>query len=216
MILIPVKDLSRAKQRLGDMLDQQTRTSLAHAMLQDVCDAILAWREHPPVALVTSDSFAIAHAEKLGFEIIRDERNISETDAIEMATQLCVARGVDTSLVIPGDAPLLQPSELKQIFAAAPARGSVLVPAADGRGSNGVLRRPANLFPLRFGNDSFHPHLAAAQATGNPCVVLPLPGLALDIDSPQDLQQLADASGNTRAQALARKLLAGSRAKIPA
>jgi 2-phospho-L-lactate guanylyltransferase len=61
------------------------------------------------------------------------------------------------------------------------------------------------LFPLRFGNDSFKPHLAAARATQKPCVVLPLPGIALDIDSPSDLRQLAEAPGETRAQRLARQ-----------
>jgi 2-phospho-L-lactate guanylyltransferase len=68
-----------------------------------------------------------------------------------------------------------------------------------------VLRRPAALFPLRFGNDSFRPHLAAAQATGKPCVVLPLPGIAVDVDNPADLKQLAGLPGETRAQRLARQ-----------
>jgi len=58
---------------------------------------------------------------------------------------------------------------------------------------------------LRFGNDSFRPHLAAARATGKPCVVLSLAGIALDIDSPSDLRQLATAPGETRSQQLARR-----------
>ncbi len=62
----------------------------------------------------------------------------------------------------------------------------MLVPAADGRGTNAIFRRPAGLFPARFGNDSFKPHHAAAQATGKPCIVLPLPGIALDVDNPED------------------------------
>ena len=91
------------------------------------------------------------------------------------------------------------------IYDAAPKLGSVLVPAGDGRGTNAVLRRPAALFPLRFGNDSFKPHLAAANASGAPCVVLSLPGIAVDVDNPSDLRQLADLPGETRAQQLARK-----------
>ena len=82
---------------------------------------------------------------------------------------------------------------------------SVLVPAADGRGTNAVLRRPAGLFPLRFGNDSFKPHLAAVQVTRKPCVVLSLPGIALDVDSPADLKDLANSPGETRAQRLVRR-----------
>jgi 2-phospho-L-lactate guanylyltransferase len=81
----------------------------------------------------------------------------------------------------------------------------VLVPAADGRGTNAAFRRPANLFPLRFGNDSFKPHHAAAQATGKPCLVMKLPGIAVDVDNPPDLEELLSLPGETRAQRLARK-----------
>jgi 2-phospho-L-lactate guanylyltransferase (CobY/MobA/RfbA family) len=58
--------------------------------------------------------------------------------------------------------------------------------------------------PLRFGNDSFLPHLTAAKATGLPCVVLNLPGIALDVDRPEDLQELAAAGGEHRSQKLVR------------
>jgi 2-phospho-L-lactate guanylyltransferase len=81
----------------------------------------------------------------------------------------------------------------------------VLVPAADGRGTNAAFRRPANLFPLRFGNDSFKPHHAAAQATNKTCIILHLPGIAVDVDNPADLQDLISRPGETRAQRLARE-----------
>jgi len=203
MILIPVKNLKDAKQRLASVLSQQERTELARAMLQDVTEAVASWVKRPEVAIVSCDSFALSLACKYGFEVIADHRNSGETDAIEMATRVCEARELDT-LVIPGDIPLLQAWELQAIYDAAPEVGTVLVPAGDGRGTNAVLRRPAELFPLRFGNDSFKPHHAAAQATGEPCVVLPLPGVAVDVDDPEDLQKLIHLPGDTRAQQLAR------------
>jgi 2-phospho-L-lactate guanylyltransferase len=205
VILIPVKNLSTAKQRLAAVLDQPSRTELAQAMLHDVVAAIAAWLRRPPCALVTSDSFAIDLARKYDFEIIPDPINPGETGAIEMATAICVSRDLDSTLVIPADIPLVQASEFDEILEHAPAAGSVLVPAADGRGTNAVFRRPADLFPLRFGNDSFQPHLAAAQATGHPCKVLPLPGFALDIDNPVDLQELLSHPGETRTQSLLRR-----------
>jgi 2-phospho-L-lactate guanylyltransferase len=203
MILIPVKNLKDAKQRLASVLSQPERTELARAMLQDVTEAVASWDKRPEVAIVSCDSFALSLACKYGFEVIADHRNSGETDAIEMATRVCEARELDT-LVIPGDIPLLQAWELQAIYDAAPEVGTLLVPAGDGRGTNAVLRRPAGLFPLRFGNDSFKPHLAAAQATGKPCVVLPLPGIAVDVDDPADLQKLIHLPGDTRAQQLAR------------
>ncbi len=205
MILIPVKNLSSAKQRLAAVLDQPSRTALAQAMLHDVLTALHNWKDRPQVALVTSDPYAVKLAEEYKFEIIPDPANPGETGAIEMATQICVERGADSTLVIPADIPLIQSWELEEILKHAPAEGSVLVPAADGRGTNAAFRRPANLFPLRFGNDSFKPHHAAAQATGKPCVVLELPGIAVDVDNPEDMQRLAELPGETRAQVLARR-----------
>jgi 2-phospho-L-lactate guanylyltransferase len=203
MILIPVKNLKEAKQRLSPALDQPQRTELARAMLQDVVDAVVSWKHRPAVAMVTCDSFALSLACKYGFEVIADHRNSGETDAIEMATRVCEARELDT-LVIPGDIPLVEGWELQAIYDAAPEIGTVLVPAGDNRGTNAVLRRPAALFPLRFGNDSFKPHFAAAKATGRPCIILPLRGLAVDVDDPSDLQRLIHLPGETRAQRLAR------------
>ena len=204
MILIPVKNLSSAKQRLAALLNQPARTRLAQAMLHDVLTAVHGWKDRPQVALVTSDPYAVELAREFRFEIIPDPDNAGETAAIEMATQVAMQRGAQSTLVIPADIPLIQAWELEEIMKYAPAEGSVLVPAGDGRGTNAAFRRPANLFPLRFGNDSFKPHHAAARATGKPCVVLKLLGIAVDVDSPADLQQLLSLPGETRAQRLAR------------
>jgi 2-phospho-L-lactate guanylyltransferase len=202
MILVPVKNLSGAKQRLATILDQAARTELAQAMLSDVLETLARLPQGTEVGIVTSDPFALQLAHQFHFSVLPDNANRSETDAIETATRFCEAQGVDSTLVIPGDIPLIQIGEVEAILRAAPAAGSVLVPAADGRGTNAIFRRPPGLFPARFGNDSFKPHHAAAQATGEPCIVLTLPGIALDVDSPSDLRQLAAAPGATRAQQL--------------
>jgi len=214
VILVPVKNLSAAKQRLATVLDQPSRTALAQAMLHDVLAALHGWKNRPQVAVVSSDPYAIKLAEEYKFEIIRDPKNPGETGAIEMATRQCVEQGVESTLVIPADIPLIQSWELEEILNQAPVEGSVLVPAADGRGTNAAFRRPANLFPLRFGNDSFKPHHAAAQATGKPCIVLNLPGIAVDVDNPADLQQLISLPGETRAQGLAREYIRAATARV--
>jgi 2-phospho-L-lactate/phosphoenolpyruvate guanylyltransferase len=205
MILVPVKNLAGAKQRLAAILDHAARTELAQAMLLDVIETLATWPHRPEVGIVTSDAFALQLAHQFHFTVIADNANRGETDAIEIATRFCESRGVESTLVIPGDIPLIQSWELEKIIAAAPDEGSVLVPAADGRGTNAIWRRPAGLFPARFGNDSFKPHYAAAQATGKPCIVLSLPGIALDVDNPEDLRTLATAPGETRAQRLVRQ-----------
>jgi 2-phospho-L-lactate guanylyltransferase len=205
MILVPVKNLQYAKQRLAPVLDQATRTELAQAMLSDVLETLGHWTRRPEVAVVSCDPFALELAGRYDFQVIADPTNPGESGAIEMATRICEMRGVESTLVIPADIPLIQAWELESILEAAPAEGTVLVPAGDGRGTNAILRRPAGLIPLRFGNDSFLPHLAAAKASGKPWVVLQSPGIAVDVDTPADLKHLASLPGESRSQKLARQ-----------
>ena len=176
-------------------------------MLCDVLTVLDDWRDRPRIAIVTSDPYAMQLAAEFSFEVFPDPDNPGETGAIEMATRVAIGSGTAFTLVIPADIPLIQSWELEEILKHAPAEGSVLVPAADGRGTNAALRRPADLFPLRFGNDSFKPHHATAEATGKPCVVLNLPGIAVDVDNPEDLHRLISLPGETRAQILVREFV---------
>ena len=205
MIIIPVKSLASAKQRLSAALEQEERAALATAMLKDVFEAVASWARRPEVAVVTGDAEARWLARQCGFEIVDDQEETGESEAVARATQAVEARGAESVLVIPGDIPLLTASELETIYAAAPPAGTVLAPSRDGLGTNAVLRNPASLFPLRFGSDSFVPHRAAAAATRLPVVVLSLPGIALDVDTPQNLAALVAAPGERRSQRLARE-----------
>jgi 2-phospho-L-lactate guanylyltransferase len=204
VLLIPVKDLATAKQRLARVLTQPQRSQLAEAMLRDVMTAAAGVRNRLAVALVTGDAGAMQLAREFGFGIIEDRRNESETAAIEIATAECEQRGYDTTVVIPGDIPLITSDELHCVLDTAPAAGAVFVPAYDRRGSNCILRRPASLIPLRFGNDSFLPHCEAMRKTGKELVILEMPGMGLDIDNPHELELLVQRDGDTNAQRLLR------------
>jgi 2-phospho-L-lactate guanylyltransferase len=214
MILVPVKNLANAKQRLSEVLSPQMRRELAQAMCADVLETLSQWPSRPSVAVVTGDPFASDLAKRLNFDVIADDSSPGETGAIEMATAICRERGAGWSMVLPADIPLIEVEELQKIADSSPARGSVLVPDSVGRGTNAAWRAPADLFPLRFGNDSFLPHLASAKATGLPCVVLELPGIGLDVDRPEDLEALAAASGERHSQKLVRSWSLEARAQV--
>lgn len=205
VILIPVKGFVAAKQRLSPALSSSERSALAIAMLVDIFEALAHWPQRPRVAVVTGDAGAAGMARRHELEVIEDRDCAGETEAISAATSVCVGLGVASTMVIPGDVPLVTAAELQAVLDALPAQGgpgSVLVPAADGRGTNAVLRRPADLFPLRFGNDSFKPHWRSAHAAGHPCSVLRLPGIGLDVDGPADLAALLSEPIRTQSQRL--------------
>src|SRR5579864_4237417 len=103
MILVPIKNLQNAKQRLSPLLTVEERRALAQAMLEDVLHTLGGWQDRPPVALVTNDPLARDLGEEYAFDIIQDKTNVSETDAISMATVMCLGWGAESTLVIPAD-----------------------------------------------------------------------------------------------------------------
>ena len=106
-------------------------------------------------------------------------------------------------LTVPGDVPLVTPDDIERIVATQrKAPSFTIVPAGDERGSNAILCSPADAVPLRFGENSFFPHLAAARARGIEPQIIPLPRLGLDIDGPEDLAAFLKIASRTRARAV--------------
>ena len=214
-LLVPVKSMGNAKQRLAEALDQPRRTQLAEAMLRDVLTAASGVASRVDVFLVTGDVSAQSPGPRIRFPAsLKTVAMKAKAAAIEMATAWCVDRDYDTTAVIPGDIPLVTSAELDAVFDAAPVEGALLVPAYDRRGSNCVVRRPADLIPLRFGNDSFLPHCEAVRKTGKPLVILELPGIGLDVDRPHELDLVLQHGGDTHAQRLLRSWGCAGRGEV--
>ncbi|HMV48653.1 MAG TPA: 2-phospho-L-lactate guanylyltransferase [Blastocatellia bacterium] len=191
-ILIPVKDLARAKQRLAGIMPQEARTRLAWKMLERTFAAAAAVRTIDRVAVVTLYEPAIALAEKYGMEVIPETEQISESASVDFGSREACKRGATAVLRLPIDLPLITAEDIETILAYdQPGKPSVvIVPSRDGTGTNAILRRPPDLFPSHFGAGSLAKHLKEAELAGAECKVLHLPRIALDIDEPEDLAEL--------------------------
>jgi len=198
--VVPVKDTAIAKQRLAPALPPQLRQMLALAMLEDVLEAL---SEAPGLAgrlLVTIDPEAMRLASRYGCECMSDGAEDGHTGAVAAAARRLSADGVGAMLTLPGDIPLVSAEEIGRLVGAhRPAPAFTIAPSHDEKGSNAILVSPPDAVPLRFGDDSFFPHLAAAKARGLAPTVLHLPGIALDIDNPADLAHFASLGSRTRA-----------------
>jgi 2-phospho-L-lactate guanylyltransferase len=121
---------------------------------------------------------------------------------VAAAAKQLAAEGFDM-LALPGDIPLVAPADIARLLAAQrPPPAFTIVPARDQMGSNAVLCSPAGAVPLRFGEESFLPHLDAARARGIEPLVIRLPRIALDIDTPEDLALFRATPSRTRAREL--------------
>ncbi len=197
--LVPVKDLGKAKERLSPILSKSERIMIAHAMLEDVLSALKGSKFLTKRFVVTLDSDAIELANKLEIEIILETKQDSESDSVDFSSKVCKEMGAESVLVIPGDAPLIRPEDIDFILKREKTSPSaILVPSTDELGTNAILRKPPDVFPSRFGHDSFRKHIDEAKKKDIKFNIYDLPRIALDIDEPKDLAIFASKESDTR------------------
>ncbi len=189
--VVPVKDMTGAKQRLSPVLSAGERQGLYRAMLSDVLRALSSAPSLDGIAMITKDAEAELMAAEYGATIIPESENGGQTAAVAHGIAELMAREVETIVQIPGDVPLVTPAEIEQVIAAhLPAPAMTIVPARDEQGSNCVICSPPDSVALSFGDNSFFPHLEAARRAGIAPTIVPLAGLGLDIDTAADLEAL--------------------------
>ena len=190
-LLLPVKDLRNAKQRLVGVLTPEERFALAQAMLEDTGRALRGVQYAQKIFVVTNYEPAMEIAAKYGWEILREENQISERASVDFASRFCAERGVTALLRLPLDLPLVQPVDIDELLTmefTAPA--TVIVPSRDGTGTNAILRTPPALFPSHFGPDSFAKHRGEAERAGAAILIRRNARLEMDVDDESDLRAL--------------------------
>ena len=199
-LLIPVKNLDFANERLSAVLSQEDRTALAYEMLKDVFEAASQSTLPDKIAVVTLDKNAMLMADKLDFAIINEENQESESSSVDYALKVCKEMGAESVLVIPGDAPLITAEDIDFVIDKVKDHPHIImVPAADKLGTNAILRKPPDVITSMFGHDSFRKHKEQADEKNIPYEVYELPNIALDIDEPADIEQLKTLGSHTRA-----------------
>jgi 2-phospho-L-lactate guanylyltransferase len=200
--VMPVKDLRGAKQRLAGILSAKERHALARAMLEDVLSTLGASPGLAGILLVTRDPEARRLAARYGARVLPEDEERGHTDAARQGARMLAQEGIAGMIQVPADIPLVTPADidaLLQVQGQAPA--VTLAPSRDERGTNAVVCSPPDLLALCFGDDSFHAHLRRAQALGIEPQIVRGPGLALDIDTPDDLAAFLATPSATRAYA---------------
>jgi 2-phospho-L-lactate guanylyltransferase len=204
--VMPVKDLRGAKQRLAGILSAAERHALARAMLEDVLCTLSACPGLAGILLVTRDPEARRLAARYGARLLLEDEERGHTAAARRGARTLAQDGIAGMVQVPADIPLITPADidaLLQVHGEAPA--VTLVPSRDGHGTNAVACSPPDLLPLRFGADSFLAHVRQAETLGIEPRIVRRSGLALDIDTPDDLAAFLASRSATRAYAYLRE-----------
>jgi 2-phospho-L-lactate guanylyltransferase len=198
LAILPVKRLDFAKQRLDTGLAPEPRRALAEAMLADVLVALRRTAGVDDTLVVTSDRNAQQLAEGHGATVLADDGDRGHNQAASCGVQRGVATGFDRVLLVPGDCPLLDPAELDALLGRdAPPPSVLVVPDRHGTGTNALLLTPPDALSPAFGPGSRDRHIGNAQRAGVLGEVVEVASLALDVDTPEDLQALRSALATT-------------------
>lgn len=191
LAIVPVDAPAGAKRRLASVLSEAQRAGLVAAMLEDVLTACRRAISVERTVVVTPDT-GVAPA---GVETLRDPGR-GHAAAIELALGLAPADG---ALIVMADCPLVRPETLDRLADAA--RPVALSPAQDG-GVNALALRPAGAIAPAFGiANGAALTLERARLAGFEPVVIDDLGLALDVDTAEDLERILELGDGTRTHA---------------
>lgn len=181
VVIIPVKSFRLGKQRLSDTLDDHSRETLGHALAGHTASAVEQAGLIP--LIVTADPFVAEWATSSGFPSLADPG-----DGLNVAARSGVRWANASSshwIVMHSDLPLLSSSDVSAVNQIVTEGRSVIAPSTDG-GTSAI--GSLGEFRFDFGVASFHRHLPRLP---DACIVV-RPGLALDVDSRNDLMVAAN------------------------
>lgn len=163
---------------------------LVQAMLSDVLVALRRAGALEATLTISSDRDAQRIAGAYGALLLSDDGG-GHNGAATKGIRYAVERGFERTLLVPGDCPALDPDEVDALLERpAPDRSAIVVPDRHGTGTNALLLSPPDALEPSFGSGSCERHQGLAAAVGVPCEVVEISTLALDVDTPEDLDEL--------------------------
>jgi 2-phospho-L-lactate/phosphoenolpyruvate guanylyltransferase len=179
-IVVPFRG-STGKQRLTG-LGKESHRAVVLAMLADV---LAATTEVGRTVVVTADEEGRRVATEAGAEVV-DDPGGGQGDAVAAAIGLVHE---DAVLVVNADVPCVLPYDLRSLLAATPPGGIALVASEDGR-TNALSLPAPHLFEPLYGPRSAERFQRAARDLGLEAVVVAMPNLSDDVDTPADLDRI--------------------------
>lgn len=183
--IVPVKRLRDSKTRLSSLMSEEERVNLTLTMLIDVLKAIRASAVDEVV--VVSSSPEVGEVAKTYHAKFLKESSSGLRNAVMQASSWCISHGIESTLFIPADVPLITRKDVNAIIDLCRHERQVVISPSKSGGTNALLRRPTDVIPTFFGVGSFRKHLECIVERRVSYEVYISPRIILDIDLPEDL-----------------------------
>ena len=145
------------------------RKELTRRMLFDVLGAVTQSKTVDQTIVVCSDKKILKGKTFPNVKVFNDGIGEDLNIDLKAAVQYCMKKSVESLLILPGDIPLIQATEIELIVNSSSCTGVVIVPSRDELGTNALLLRPPNVISPAFGSNSYQSHLSLATTQDNRC-----------------------------------------------
>lgn len=193
--LVPLRSLHDGKQRLRAVLSAAERTALVQNLFQRTAAALARSGVVARIGVVSPDPALLAWAGSSSatppiVPILQPDQGLNA--GLEYGRRTLLGHSDRRALlVVLPDLPRITAADIQALARLGQRASVVLVPDRHGRGTNALLLGATAALPFRFGIDSRAQHTAAAHADNLTIATYETPGMALDIDTADDLR-LAD------------------------
>jgi 2-phospho-L-lactate guanylyltransferase len=156
-------------------------------------------------------------AEKHHVRFLHEGYDRDVNSAVELATRYSIGKRVDATVVVPQDLPLMGPQDIADVckLAEKEKKCVVICPSLRRDGTNILLRKPPQVIPTHYDNNSYDMHLKAAKDLGVVVHEVESERLMFDIDTPEDVKLLVGMSKTTVAADVVAWFLRGRMSKKP-
>ena len=192
--LVPVKAPGRGKTRLASLLGAESREQCVAAMLSHAMAQLNKVGCLAAVGIISPQPRPLGNGEIW----IRDTGNGLNTAVCQGVTH-ARARGANSIVILPADLPGLHWLDVVQLITQGQQHGVAIAPDRFRCGTNGLFFDTSCVIPAQFGRDSFRKHFSSARAQGKHLAIVDLPGLAWDLDLPEDWHFLQNRSTQSAA-----------------
>jgi 2-phospho-L-lactate guanylyltransferase len=191
--IIPVKPFRTGKSRLAGLLGADDRAALNRRLFGRVLTATLGAFTPDRVAVVTGDEMLLSFMRGQGLHALPDEGG-GLNAALGLGTRYAIEHGARAIAILPSDLPGLTTDDVKALVAACGrAPCCVIAPDDQEQGTNALALAPPQADFFRFGPESFQAHIETARARDMKVRILRRPGLAHDLDTPEEYRRYAKA-----------------------
>ena len=199
VLVIPIKKLDEAKQRLKGVLPKEKRMEVCLFLLRRFLSEAGRCPFFDQICIISPQKDLMRYL--TDFPQVRHicsqaDRGLNE--AAGEASRILSAEKVDTMVFLHGDLPYVTAQDLEALCREAKKSRVILIPDRKGLGTTGVVLTPPDCFATCFGPDSFKRHKRRCEEEGLSWRVFLNDRLGSDLDLPEDWEKFQEQYGFDR------------------